>query len=831
VRNPAHSLIRRLNFDKRKTDKLPEGVFYTILYRFEGGAMLKNLSIKTKLFMILVLPILALVLLSGMDIYRNYILLNEMKSISTLTELSVHISHLVHETQRERGRTAGYLGSKTDSDKQKLIKERVVTDKYIKELNGFLKTFQKDKYSKKFGQRLDSALSDLTKIANIRQKVDSLDIPLSEAIGYFTNMNARFLSVEQYISLISTNAELSTLSSAYVNFLMSKERAGIERAVLTNAFAQNKFPNRKIYRKFSDMVSEQKVYIDVFLSFASDEEIEFYQSKMKDPSVAEVKRIEEIAFEKSNEGNFGVDANHWFNTISKKIDILKEVEDKLSDDFRKKASALQAKASQELITYIIIALTVFLVSIIWALMVNNSITKPLHLAVENLKDIAQGEGDLTRKMDDRSRSELGLLGRYFNAFVEKLTLVIHSIHDVAISLSATSEQINASAVSLAEGSQNQAASVEQTSATMEEFASTVKQITNNVNDLKDQSEQVNSIVDKSIPRIQEAKVSIEKISDNSQKIRDIVRVINDIADQTNLLSLNASIEAARAGEYGRGFSVVAEEISKLAERSATSTKEIEQLIKVSMADVTNGVQLVGMASDAFEDIAKGVGDTARYVADITQAIEQQEQGTIQVVDSINHINTITETTAAGSEEMSASTAELQTQAEKLSEMINQFKTSGQGESSGQSTGLTVQERASKIRPLFVWDDSFSVNLKDIDKQHLVLVDIINDLHRAMLTGQANDKLGDIFKGLLDYTNTHFRFEEDLMRKHDYPGLEMQERQHIKFVNKMTDVYEDFKSGTAMVSMQTLDFLKDWLTSHIKRVDMEFKHFFNDRGVY
>ena len=166
---------------------------------------------------------------------------------------------------------------------------------------------------------------------------------------------------------------------------------------------------------------------------------------------------------------------------------------------------------------------------------------------------------------------------------------------------------------------------------------------------------------------------MKKIQDSSSKIEEIIQVINDIADQTNLLSLNASIEAARAGEHGRGFAVVAEEISKLAERSAVSTKEVGNLVKESLTNVINGVELVNQSGEAFTKIYSDVQSNADLIRGIVNAIEQQNQGAEQVQTAMNQINDITQGVSASAEEMASSTVELQSLAESLREIIDLFK--------------------------------------------------------------------------------------------------------------------------------------------------------------
>ncbi len=804
--------------------------------------MFKNMKIKTKLIIMILIPMLALLYFSVDLIIDKYNISKEMIKIQSLVELSVKISNLVHETQRERGRTGGYLGSNSTKFRNELINQRKLTDTRIKELNQFIKSFDKTIFNNQFNKRLDNSFEALNKIESTRSAILSQNLNVNKALGYYTNLNALFLNVVEYVSNLSSNVEIAHQSSAYVNFLLAKERSGIERAVITNTFAGNKF-GAGMFNKFSALVTEQELYIKVFKSFATTDKEKLYDSKSKDNSFLQVQNMRNIAFEKADKGDFGVEADKWFETITKKINILKEIENNLSKSLINQSNLLKSNAYAAFTIYLVGTTIVIILTILIVYFSFRSINKPLRQVITNLKDIAQGEGDLTKKIHVNTKEEMGELAKYFNLFVDKLKTVISQIGEVSNSLAASSEEINASARSLADGAQSQSAGVEETSATMEEFTANVKQISNNINEVNQESQKLMDIAVESLPKVDNAMNSIEKISESSIKIREIVNVINDIADQTNLLSLNASIEAARAGEHGRGFAVVAEEISKLANRSADSTKQIENLMKISIKDIENGVSLVSSATGAFRQIVNGVENTASYIEDITKAIEQQKIGTDQVVESINEISSVTETNAAGAEQMSASTTELQNQAETLNHLVNQFKIEDNSEVSHQGVALLSEKkdehntkhfdtnhRNDHAKKYIKWDNSFSVNIKEIDRQHQVLVDIINDLYESMSSGKSKSIMSKILDGLTDYTKKHFSYEEKMMDSYKYHGLSDQLKQHQKFVDKLTDMCDNFSNNKAVLSTELMEFLKDWLTNHIKKTDMEYKVFFNAKGV-
>ncbi len=324
--------------------------------------------------------------------------------------------------------------------------------------------------------------------------------------------------------------------------------------------------------------------------------------------------------------------------------------------------------------FFVTAIIIVLVTVglgIFILFLARTITKPIHSGIQFAKSVS--EGDLSKTVEITTNDEIAELLGSLNSMVKQLSGVVTSINDVSTHLAASSEEISASALSLSDGSQTQAANVEETSASIEELSATIKQINSNVEEVNNLSNKSMKMASDSRIKVDNAIESMRKISTSSQKIQEIIGVINDIADQTNLLSLNASIEAARAGEHGRGFAVVADEISKLSDRSASSTKEIEELIVQTIKDITEGVTLVNEASDAFKNIVSAVNQMDELITEITQSIQQQDDGTTQVAGAIEQINDIAQSTSASAEELSSNTVELEDQAEKLKSLIKHFK--------------------------------------------------------------------------------------------------------------------------------------------------------------
>ncbi len=293
-----------------------------------------NIKIKTKLIYIVFVPLIALIGLVSILVIDNYNKSIAMDKLNSAVELSVSITSLVHETQKERGATAGFIGSAGKKFADKLPSQRKLTDVKISELKNRLQTFKLNDYSSKYQAQVNQALSSLDKISNIRTQVSALSIPAKDAIGYYTKMNGEFLATITILSSISGDASIANEISAYSNFLQAKERAGIERAVGSATFANDKF-GTGAREKFTSLITAQDTYLNTFKQLSSKDGLDALSNTLKGKDVDEVNRMRDIALRSSEIGGFGIDPNVWFSQITLKINKLKKVDDYISKNLPK----------------------------------------------------------------------------------------------------------------------------------------------------------------------------------------------------------------------------------------------------------------------------------------------------------------------------------------------------------------------------------------------------------------------------------------------------------------------------------------------------------------
>ena len=353
----------------------------------------RNMGLMVKFSVLLAIPLIGLASFSGIVITRSVNEVSDNETLKSLSGLAVKISHMVHEQQKERGMSAGFLGSDGKLFSGQIGGQRNTTDQHRSALSSYLNDADTSSYGKEFNDKLAQMQRSLDQIDSIRANINSQSISVENAVSFYTNLNEQGLAIIAYMTSISKNPTLSNYVYAYVNFLRSKEKAGIERAVGTGAFSAGKFSPAAL-DKFKSLITIQKATIKTFLGYATDEQKNFYSQTMNNRAAAEVDRMREFAINYPQTKSLGgVAGTTWFNAITDKINSLKKVEDRLSTDLVSYADHILNVSVSDRNFYGLLSMAIAALAALFAYAITKGIVGPIQATREALNKLAGGDAN------------------------------------------------------------------------------------------------------------------------------------------------------------------------------------------------------------------------------------------------------------------------------------------------------------------------------------------------------------------------------------------------------------------------------------------------------
>ncbi len=577
---------------------------------------LGRLRLSMKLTVMLAIPVAALLVFSAIQVRGKMAEASDLGDLGELSELAVTTSALLHETQKERGITALFMGSDGTEHGNQLADQRRNVDARRADLETALAKTDASSFGSAFASRVAETSGFFGRLDTHRSSVDRLSLSTGDAIGFYTQWNAAMLGTVEEVGALSDNAELSRTIAAYVNWMQGKERAGQERAVLSNTFAAGSFQG-DFFNRFSRLVAEQETYQRVFESFATPEQLDFAERTVQGRDVDAVNEMRQIAFNGATATDLGVDANVWFDSMTVMINELKAVEDHLAEELSTTAADLRSSAQRSL--YLLAALVVAMVALSAA-----SAFVIARLLASQVKQLASGlskvaVGDVTHQIDIDSTDEVGEMADSYRQMQSYLDEMVGAAQQIADGDLTARVQPRGDNDALGNAFQSMIANLADLIGRTTETASRMVVSKDELAASADQAATATQEVAKTSAQVAEG------TSEQAQSVSDIHTNVEQLLTAIGQVSTGAQEQATSADEAGAVGTQVATAAESLAQSAQTAAEQAAEAAETA----ENGANMV-------DDTIAGIGRIKESIDHAAEEISQlgersQEIGKIVAV--------------------------------------------------------------------------------------------------------------------------------------------------------------------------------------------------------
>jgi len=550
-------------------------------------------------------------------------------------------SELVHELQKERGLSSLHLGG--GCDWSEVAQQRRATDARLGE---FAPALRQARIAETANRAVAAAVVGL---AGLREQVQQRMSPGAVQQAY-SELVAAVLGTQSAVANAPTGKGIGKVLTTLMILETAKEGAGKLRAALSTVLAQNRpLAETQLAQLFTlkSNVDANLRSPALVLPAASADKLQDHRSSA---AWKEVDRIFLQVVQNAAAGQFGIDGRQCFQAVTTQIDDLAGMIGQVRQEVRQEIATALAEANRELLITAGASLlaAALLTAATWFL--GRSIVAPVRGTTRMLRAIAEGDGDLTRRLPAAGGDEMGELARSFNTFVDKLQQMVRGLGADTTTLAAAAEQLTAIASRMADGARHTsgsaasvsgaaermsanadalASSIGATTSSLEGLAIATGQLTTTAAEIAGSSGRARAITQTATQEVDRATAQMRLLGEAALEIGKVTETINNISAQTNLLALNATIEAARAGAAGKGFAVVATEIKELAQQTAAATEDIKQRIAAIQQSTHDTVRDIDKVSSVIQEV-NGLVD------DITERIDRQAATTQDLAGGITH---------------------------------------------------------------------------------------------------------------------------------------------------------------------------------------------------
>lgn len=651
--------------------------------------LLNNYGIKSRIFNVVALLLIAMMSFAGFTLNNFWSSKSELAKLDTLSNFAPHISNIIHELQKERGASAGFIGSKgADNFKITLDEQKITSDSLNKVFHAQVAAFPKDEYGSAFVTKLNSAVANVNKLNDERNKIQTLSINIPTMAGYYTSTIGSLLEVIKGAAQLTTDAQLLNEIVVYIAFLEAKERAGQERAAAAGSYAAGSFNNPAL-QNFISLIAQQESFMKSFDAYASEEKKLFFTSTVKGPDVDRVQELREYARISPDNlsGSGAAGSTEWYTVITNKINLLKIVEDRLAGGLRALSQSITESASSSFYTILTILIVLVGTICIASLKVIQSIVSPLNGIQTVMAEISGGNLAIEIPYTN-FKSEIGTMAKAVEIFKKaglqnEEMLVERETNRVRVEeeekqkykdeqereteTQKQKEELERLAVKkqkqdrleLAENFEKRVIGVlDSVSASASSLNDTSKTMANAAKETQKESLAASSATDQAGSNVQAVATASEEMS---ASVAEITRQVSDAASVAN----GAVSTANSAGERVNALSNAAEKIGDV----INLINDIAEQTNLLALNATIEAARAGDAGKGFAVVASEVKSLATQTGSATEEIRAQisemQEATIgavsavsEISETIGKIDEISSAIASAVEEQSAATNEI-----------------------------------------------------------------------------------------------------------------------------------------------------------------------------
>ncbi|HRP24171.1 MAG TPA: nitrate- and nitrite sensing domain-containing protein [Thauera sp.] len=663
-------------------------------------------SIRLRLFLLFAIVIAAVLSYAVSDVATQWNTRNAMERGAQYSQLSVQINGVVHELQKERGLSAGFIGSRGDRFRAELASQHQDSDKARAALDGWLAAAERAQLSDAIQKALADAQARLAELQTTRGRVSALSIPGPDSFNYYTGTIERLITVIDIAASAAEEVELSRGMNAYLMFVLAKEQAGRERASINGLFAADAAADVPLHRRIITILTAQDTYLANFRSMAPPAWSDALQTVLDSEAGRETARLRQIALDHMLLGAFGVEPANWFATITRKIDLMKVEEDRIAAILLDRAQMLSRDSSTQFALSIAMTLAVLVAAVLFGLQVT-ALLRGLRGNAEAAHRIAQGK--LDEKIEVQSHNELGEIERALAEVQSNL----HAMIDDATLLSAAA--VEGRLATRADASRHQgdyARIVQGVNATLDAV----------IGPLNVAADYVDQIARGAIPpRITDSyNGDFNTIKNN---LNTCIDAVNELVADAVMLA-QAAVEGrlqtrADAAKHHGDYRRIVDGVNSTLDAVIAPIDEVKRvMVALSGGDLTQ--KITDDYAGDFQVLQNAVNDSMDKLAEI---IEQVRGAADALTNAAGQVSATAQSLSQSSSEQAASVEETSASIEQMSASINQnsenakitdamaSKSSSEAGEGGQAVRSTVEAMKNIAGKIGIIDDiAYQTNL-------------------------------------------------------------------------------------------------------------------------